>query len=86
MKIKEILNLINNEVISRNNILNVDNEINNITTNLQTTNESDLVFYKIKNTPQSIEAFQERLNKSSPGLIIINRGMESVIKMTIVFL
>lgn len=80
MKIKEILNLINNEVISRNNILNVDNEINNITTNLQTTNESDLVFYKIKNTPQSIEAFQERLNKSSPGLIIINRGMESVIK------
>lgn len=80
MKIKEVLNLINSEIISRNNILSVDDEINNVTTNLQKTTATDIVFYKIKNTPQSIEAFQERLNKSSPGLIIINRGMESVIK------
>ncbi len=80
MLIKDVIVLINNEIKSRNNFTNIDGEISNITTNLQKTKKTDLVFYKVQNNPKSIESFQARLKESDAGLVIVSSGAEAIIK------
>jgi len=80
MKIKEIIDLINNDIKSRNNLLNLEINTKNITTNIEGTNNSDIVFYKVQNNPKSIEVFLERLKKANAGLVILNSGTEASIK------
>lgn len=80
MKKQLLIELISEEIISRNNITNLDDEIENITTNLQSTGKADVVFYKIANTEKAVSDFYRRLETSSPSLVVLNRGSEVHIK------
>ena len=79
MNKSECLTLINSFIVSRNTITSSDDEIKNITTNLQKAIVSDVVFYKINpKDEKSIESFQKRLGTQTPGLLILNHGAEFV--------
>ncbi|MBY0415017.1 MAG: hypothetical protein K2Q18_12680, partial [Bdellovibrionales bacterium] len=80
MKKKDILELINSEIASRNTITGLDESVINVTTNLQNAENGDVVFYKVSQTEKSIEDFNKRLKDRRPGLIVLNHGAEAFIK------
>ncbi len=80
MNKKEILDLLNSDIASRNAVNNLDQKISNITTNLQNAGESDVVFYRVHNNEKSLEDFNKRLKGKNPGVIVLNHGAESFIK------
>lgn len=79
MKKSELLDILNVDIASRNNI-SEGSDITNITTNLQSATASDVVFYKVQNTEKSIADFNKRIEGKNPGLVILNHGAESFIK------
>ena len=80
MNKKALVDVINADIASRNVLSHLDQEINDITTNLQNANATDVVFYKVHNNEKSIEDFNKRLKGKNPGLIILNHGAEAFIK------
>jgi UDP-N-acetylmuramoyl-L-alanyl-D-glutamate--2,6-diaminopimelate ligase len=80
MKKQELLAILSADIASRNNVLNLEGDLNNITTNLQSAGENDIVFYRVHNTEKSIEDFNKRIQGKKPGLVILNHGAESVVK------
>ena len=80
MNKKEILDLLNSDIASRNTIKNLDHNMVNITTNLQNAKDGDVVFYRVHNNEKSLEDFNKRLQGKNPGLIVLNLGAETYIK------
>lgn len=79
MNKKEILELLNSFVVSKNTITDIESLITNVTTNLQNTSANDVVFYKINpRDEKSIQGFQKRIAGAKPGLLILNHGAEFV--------
>ena len=79
MNKNDCIKLINQYVIARNAIANEDQFVDNVTTNLQHTKLSDIVFYKIKpNDEKSLNNFKNRLVGNNPGLIVLNHGTEFI--------
>lgn len=75
----KLLSLINSFIVSKNTITDLENTINNITTNLQKAGSGDVVFYKINSgDPKSVENFKKRMTSATPGLLILNHGAEFV--------
>jgi UDP-N-acetylmuramoyl-L-alanyl-D-glutamate--2,6-diaminopimelate ligase len=75
----KLLSLLKSYIVSTNNITDSEEAITNITTNLQETKKTDVVFYKINpKEDKSVDNFQKRLNGSTPGLLILNHGTEFV--------
>ncbi|MDD4974432.1 MAG: UDP-N-acetylmuramoyl-L-alanyl-D-glutamate--2,6-diaminopimelate ligase [Bacteriovorax sp.] len=74
-----LLSLLNSYIVSRNDINEPESPINNVTTNLQKAQPTDVVFYKVNpKEEKSVENFQKRLIGSMPGLLILNHGAEFV--------
>nr|BDT26601.1 UDP-N-acetylmuramoyl-L-alanyl-D-glutamate--2,6-diaminopimelate ligase [Bacteriovorax sp. HI3] len=80
MNKKELVDVLNADIASRNTLTQLDGVVSNITTNLQTATEADVVFYKVHNNEKSIEDFNKRLKGKNPGLIVLNHGSESLVK------
>lgn len=80
MKKSELLDILNKDIASRNNVTTLDSAIMNITTNLQTAKAEDVVFYKVHNNEKSLEDFNKRIAGKNPGLIILNHGAEAFVK------
>ncbi len=78
MNKKEVLEIINTHIASRNLITDDDVKFSNITTNLQGTKSSDIAFYLLKNDEKSHANFSKRMSDAKPGLLILNHGAESV--------
>ncbi len=81
MKKESIISLINKFIVAQNSIQNLEENLINITTNLQKAESADLVFYKVKNGEKSLEDFIKRLGQRKPGLMILNSGSEAWIKI-----
>ena len=79
MKKESFIKLINKYIVARNLIHETNSELSNITTNLQKAEQSDIVFYKIRNNEKSVEDFKQRLSQGQPGLLILNSGSESLV-------
>jgi UDP-N-acetylmuramoyl-L-alanyl-D-glutamate--2,6-diaminopimelate ligase len=86
MNKKTILNLLKDFILKENSIDNEEIVLSSITTNLQNAKKSDVVFYKINQTQKSQELFEERLKKSEPGLVIINKGNELITRENCLFI
>lgn len=80
MNKKDLLDLLNPDIASRNPVNDLDHAITNITTNLQSATASDVVFYKVHNNEKSLEDFNKRLKGKTPGVIVLNHGAEAFIK------
>ena len=80
MNKKDLLDLLQTDIASRNIITSFGTDIKNITTNLQAANPEDIVFYKVYNNGKSIEDFNKRILGRNPGLVILNYGAEGFIK------
>lgn len=80
MKKKDLIEALLSDIASQNTLVQLDAEVSNITTNLQSAQAEDVVFYKIQNNEKSIEDFNKRLNGRNPALIILNHGAESFVK------
>lgn len=65
-------------------VLNDDFLLSNATTNIQHSQSEDLVFYYIHENSKAESLFLERVQKSNPGLIIINREIPHLTKNHIV--
>ena len=83
----KLLNLIADKVLSKNSISDPDAIVKNVTTNLQNTTASDVVFYKVNpKDEKSVENFKKRLNGTEPGLIIANEEAKDLVtKDNVVF-
>lgn len=80
MKKKDLVEVLNADIVSRNSINNLEKSISNITTNLQSAGPEDVVFYKVHNGEKSLEDFNKRLKGRTPGLIVLNHGAEVFVK------
>lgn len=83
----ELLQLINEYIVSRNETIDNDQKLISITTNLQTAKSHDIVFYKVNAAEEkSRSLLQERLKKNKPGLLILNHGAEFIKDKNCVFI
>lgn len=73
-----IINLINEFIVSRNEITSNSDLLKSITTNLQSATKEDIVFYRVANDEKAKETITERLKKSTYGLLILNHGAEFI--------
>ncbi len=80
MNKKNLLDLLDADIVCRNIITSFGTDIKNITTNMQEANTDDVIFYKVYNNGKSIEDFNTRISGRSPGLVILNHGAEAFIK------
>jgi len=85
MNKKNLIEKILSNVKSKNQILDLESELNSITTNLQKATKNDVVFYKLLNNEKAKENFNSRLSKVNPGLIILNTGAEFIKNDNVVF-
>ena len=75
----KLLSLLNPFIVSKNNIIENESPLINVTTNLQNSKAQDVVFYQINvRDEKTIESFKKRLIGSNPGLLILNHGAEFV--------
>ena len=80
MNKKNLLDLLETDIVCKNIITSFGTNITNITTNLQSAQTNDAIFYKVYNNAKSIEDFNLRINGRSPGLVILNSGAEGFVK------
>lgn len=79
MNKNKTIELITSDIVAKNLIKDLEHKINQITTNLQTAKDGDIVFYKIHNEA-NVEDFYKRLKGKTPSLIILSYGSEKFIK------
>lgn len=80
MNKKDLLDILNSDIASKNILTSFGTDIKNITTNLQSSKPEDIVFYKVYNNGKSIDDFNKRILGRNPGLVILNHGAEGFIK------
>jgi UDP-N-acetylmuramoyl-L-alanyl-D-glutamate--2,6-diaminopimelate ligase len=78
MNKKNLITLINEFIIARNEITESDNILASVTTNLQVAQPSDIVFYRVSQDDNSKRILKERLLKNTPGILILNHGAEYI--------
>lgn len=78
MNKETLLERIKEFILTKNSIDGLSEDLSSITTNLQNAKKNEIVFYKINSNEKSFDLFHSRLEKSSPGLIILNQGAEAV--------
>jgi UDP-N-acetylmuramoyl-L-alanyl-D-glutamate--2,6-diaminopimelate ligase len=82
----EILKIIESDIVSQNQLTDLEESVSEVTTNLQSSNPGDIVFYKVANEEKSIENFAKRLKDKKPGLLILNHGAEFVKDKNTIFI
>lgn len=70
----DLLNHLKTPILKKVQI--TDGPLEEVTSVLQGASEKSIVFYRLKNDLKSIEMFKERMSKSRPGLVIIDRDIE----------
>lgn len=80
MNKSKILDILNPHIVSRNTISAETENMKNITTNLQTAKEEDIVFYHLNADEKSLESFKKRYLAAKPGLLVLNHGAEGLVK------
>ena len=79
MNKNKLVSLLNTYIISKNTLTEIETPLVNITTNLQKSSPSDIVFYKVNiGDEKSLEIFKKRINESNPGVLILNHGAEAI--------
>lgn len=81
MNKNKLLSLLNEYIVSRNDITDLDQELKSLTTNLQNATALDIVFYRVPNAAgdeKAREILKDRLAKYTPGLLILNHGAEFI--------
>lgn len=72
--------------MSQNQVTDLDLSIENVTTNLQSANDGDIIFYKMASDEKSVENFTKRSKGKKPGLLILNHGAEFIKDVNCVFI
>lgn len=86
MNKKKLIELLNSFVVSQNKI-DENLELTNLTTNLQTAKQSDIVFYKVRvGDAKSVELFNKRKKATRAGLLILNHGAEFCKDENVIFI
>ena len=78
MNKSDLIKIINDYLVARNEITDNENSLTSLTTNLQSATAKDIVFYRVGEDEQSKELLKERLKKNIPGILILNHGAEFI--------
>jgi UDP-N-acetylmuramoyl-L-alanyl-D-glutamate--2,6-diaminopimelate ligase len=85
MNKNKLIVLLNEFIVSRNEITEPDVLLDSITTNLQNARPEDIVFYRVGTDEKSRELLNERLKKNTPGIMILNHGAEYIKNANCIF-
>ena len=85
MNKNELIKLINEFIVSRNEITQADTDLKSITTNLQNAQNTDIVFYRVGSDEKAKEVLEQRLKNNTPGILILNHGAEYIKKADCLF-
>lgn len=88
MNKNEFISLINEFIVSRNEITENSADLKSLTTNLQNAKASDIVFYRVSqgiDAEKAREVLIERLKKHTPGILILNHGAEFIKNLNCIF-
>ncbi len=72
MNKNELIEELNDFIVSRNEITGLDEALTSVTTNLQKASKGDIVFYRVSNDEKSKSLLALRLKNNPPGILILN--------------